>query len=608
MAARYNEHGFGHPILYIFDGQKKALLNRKGYPIVHEAVRFSYEYNEEDDDQCIIEFQTDDPRFAENPALQIDSALFVRWGYISYDRRKVMGPLRMIAIRDTDTKYAADKIVMKLECTDAVSYAKELQHNDIRKSNFIEWLNEVSKGRWKPTVTIYSNSTIMTNEVRGPLVDTKYGDVIVSVENTANFAEHSFSSTKVIQGQSKAVHKAIEDELKFAKDGPFFIDGRDDKIHIHNRNFKQKPIRSLHYNSERGEIITFSPRSNIKANDTEIAKVATIDPTTKEVKYTTSGYIDISKFVTASGGIETAPTTIPTEVVGNGIEKLKDTFFELMTNGNNIEVAAEDYNEDIDFLPGIHLEYSERVIGNDVENFTAPVVDLGFNDNGTFNDGTIDYESINNYAVDETRAPISYQKGWAIDITAQELIALDAAEDELDILLQNDIMEKKQRKFEAKMDIIGDPFIESSKMVKVSGVAGPHSGPWYIVKVIHKLNFNTGYICSLEVIKEPLVVIIEGKYGTQLNSDLEPDASATASNTELKPVETDVSKITSDKFAFPENQPTEDTASNDEGYAEVDIDKQVDASNDNVPPSNIDQVLKEQRKTSGQMKPNNDIV
>ncbi len=534
MAVIYNDNGFASPILFIYDGQERLLKNRVGVTIANEATMFLYDYNEEDDDTCQIEFQTDDIHLPDNKALQIDSVLFVRWGYITKGNKKILSPKRKIVIRDHSTKYESNRIIHKLEATNSASFIKELQANHIRKNNFIDWLGEIAGDQWKPSISIYSAETIITNDIRPPLIDTKYGDVIVSVDNTARPETLTFFEERIIKGQSKAIHKAIEDELKFAEEGPFFIDGRDDDIHIHNRNFKQTSIRTLTYGREPGNIISFNPKTNIKANDTEIAKVATIDPETKQLNYTTSNYIDLEKFISGEGK-DKVPKELDNLQIQSILEEYKKGMAKLMESGNHVDIDSEEWNNNIAFKDGYHVSHYWNEIVNDTR---APVGDL--------------------LAIDNVAAPIQYSTGYAIDITAKELFQQEGVQNELEIMLQNDVMEKKHRRIESRINIIGDPILESSKVVTVVGVANVHKGKWYITRVTHKITPQNGYTTDLECIKEPIIIAVEGRYTSNLKTILEDNAKEAAENKKLSLIEETGETITIDKQLFPINKTTEE--------------------------------------------------
>lgn len=607
MAARYNKEGYGQPLVWLYDGKGKRLADQRGRRLSEFITNFTYEYNEEDDDKCQIEIQTDYTKLPDHPALQIDSALFVRWGYITRDG-SIRGPKRQIAIRDHSCEYGDNKIVFRLECTDAVSYLKEMQFNEVRKLNFIDWLSEVAKDKFRAGIEIHSNSTVVKNDTRTALQDTQYGDISVSVDNTAAPEQFQFFQQRIIKGQSKAIHKAIEDELKFAQGGPYFIDGRDDKITIHNRNFKQKAANNFRYAGERGDVISFKPRTNIKSNDTEIAKVATINPETKEVNYTTSNFIDLSESITGPNTGAYNPL-IP---AGPIVQAAKDEMFERMATGNQESIDGNQINDAVPkFSDGIHESYTFTETAFDVENYE---VDL--------EDGDI------TVARDETRNPISVTYGINVDITAKEIIAQEGFQDELEIMLQNDVMEKKHRRIECRLTVIGNPYIESSKMFNISGVASVHAGKWYNVKVLHKISPQNGFTTEIEGIREPIIIAVEGKYTSKLKAALNELADSAEGQSPGK-VETEPSIEVTDTQLFPTNQVTSDengiqgenVEGNSDGNLQIDVQEPTTNENFNTVDSNLDlpmfsnsypsfsgdypgQIFDKQRTTSKSIDPN----
>lgn len=503
MAASYHPSGFAGPLIYIFDGAGNLLKNRFGSYIHHEAISFEYEYVEGEDDTCTIIIQTKDRFLPDNKALQIDSALAVQWGYNVVGGGKILSPKRLIAIRDTETQYAADSIKLKLKCTDRVSYIKEIQNNDIRKGHFIDWLSEVVQGKYKANLLIHTTDIVQYNDKRPDLIKTtegKFGNVTLARENTAIPMTAQFFETKVLKGQSKAIHAAILDELKFAEGGPFHFDTRDEEVTIANKDFNQPASYSFSYAAEPADIITFTPKTNYQANAVENAEIASVGAENKTVNKTTSNYVSVLE---TQGGdaITIDGNVVPKELIDNyTTQVLAGHFNKLLENGNIVGVEEDEWNGNLEMIPD--LEYSAD-INHHVNDYEAAQYDL---DNAAFT-----------AAKDNTAAPIDFLESVRIKIPAKVLLAMDEVQVRLEQLLQNEIVEREQHKHEADLVVIGNPYIETSKILSISGTANVHSGLWYITKARHKLTPQSGYTVDMELIKKPTAsLVVEGKYTAKL--------------------------------------------------------------------------------------------
>lgn len=485
-AARGHLHGIASPRLFIYDGQNKLVRDRRGRDLGREAVRFEYHYDEEDDDTCTIVFQSSDIYLADNKALQINSALYVTWGFMNSDGKRIMSPKRLIAIRDIESNYDSDKITLTLKCTDSVSYIKELQNNSVRETNFIDWLSEIVEGKYQANIIVHGTEVVNYNDVLPSMTSqTQHGNVTYVRESTAAPQTALFFETRVIKGQSKAIHKAMEDELKFAQGGPFFIDGRDNTITIHNRDFSQAASRSYDYGRGRGDIIRFQPKTFFQENDIANAQVASLEPGERQIHATTSDYIKISD-ITDDVDILTGNQEISKQQVQGYLDQLKGTMFERMANGNVIEVDSDEYNENLKLVPD--LEYKETKVNH-------------VNDKHGYDEieGTLREVE----AKDNTAAPFDWIEQFEISIPASTVLSSPAVLEELKIMLANEVIERQHKKFQCQLEIIGDPGIESSKIIIINGVAKLHSGAWYTVKVTHKLTPANGYTTELECIKKP---------------------------------------------------------------------------------------------------------
>ena len=86
-----------------------------------------------------------------------------------------------------------------------------------------------------------------------------------------------------------------------------------------------------------------------------------------------------------------------------------------------------------------------------------------------------------------------------------------------DIKLSNDLEELVSQKVKANAVVIGDPTIECSMNIQIQNVSSLYSKVWYIKKVSHKVNTNSGYTCEIDFVEQNLPIsrnVIKGAVRT----------------------------------------------------------------------------------------------
>ena len=76
-------------------------------PMSSCITSFSYKYDEENDDECVIDFMFESITQMDNEIFQEDVVLLVQWGYIEPGGNIVKSPMRTIAVREIKTSYAS---------------------------------------------------------------------------------------------------------------------------------------------------------------------------------------------------------------------------------------------------------------------------------------------------------------------------------------------------------------------------------------------------------------------------------------------------------------------------------------------------------------------
>ena len=105
--------------------------------------RFYYKYSEKEDDQCILEFFSDDPELPDHPFLQEGAELIVIFGYVEtndFKRRKVY-------IWDIKPQFTERGLKLTVTAYDKFASAKQTTSKKVRKKVDIQsaWLELANK-------------------------------------------------------------------------------------------------------------------------------------------------------------------------------------------------------------------------------------------------------------------------------------------------------------------------------------------------------------------------------------------------------------------------------------------------------------------------------
>ena len=104
MAKEGIQDGFAAPFYRVY---------YKGEEIKELGDRFSYAYDEEDDDECIITVRLENPRDVDKPQFQEKAELQVIWGYIQGETKT-----RKVYVHNAIPSFNKDLITLTLECSE----------------------------------------------------------------------------------------------------------------------------------------------------------------------------------------------------------------------------------------------------------------------------------------------------------------------------------------------------------------------------------------------------------------------------------------------------------------------------------------------------------
>lgn len=479
--SNFTKNGYGTPYFEVYDGSGKLLVSPNGEPLGKEIEDVFYEYSEDGDDNCRIIFMPSNyNNIADHPSLKADTQIFVKWGYLETNFHS---PKRLLAIRDTSTKYGNDGIIHTLICSDKASYLKTMQVEEVNTENFVEWLGGIGKRRFHDVnVQIDPRALSDNTPLRGKLIvgsnespaylDELSGNIVTAIDNTAVF---NGGRTTVSAGMS--VWKIIRDKIDASDDGPYVMDGTDGVLDIRKRDFDQPAIRSFMLYTEKGDdVISFEPESKIRQHEVEIANFAVTDPNTNEAELSTDISID--------------PTSQKNGQLYESLDTYgKQTYELLETLKTAYKLSAE---------TGIEID-PNQVISNEWVNI------------GDLNTSTPDYvENGGNIkmATESTSTIIR-----AVVIPKSAYWSSEEASEILEKIIINQIKDDHVKKYQAILTIQGDPKLKTNMTIVIGGnIANLHKGKYYITAVKHHIG-KMGYTCEISLLKNPPpITFLRAKY------------------------------------------------------------------------------------------------
>lgn len=493
------------PLVEIFNGGNKLLKYPNGDPLGRDVQRFIYEFNEEGDDSCKITIGIRDPEVLNHPALRPDVLIYVRWGYPNIQGG--MSRKRLLAIRDTDTQYTTEGIRHQLICSDQVAYLKTMQHNEATREGFASWLSSIGKAKIanfqfllrfpkfnRKIVTIDSGTDPSSlNEL------TSY--ISTARDNTA------VSGIRPVVPAGQSVYRVIKSEVEALPDGPYVLDGRDNKLTIRPRGFDRKTIRSYKIASGDPSVKAFTAATEIRKSELGISQYGGVDPQSGTAKTTSEIDTDSQEYRNLLGFDIYLSTAGLSEAEAYN-QELAQSLWGAFKFAKDNNIPAPDPNEVL-ASQKVDIEAGERQ-GSYLSESGGSIV--------TSRDNTSVYQRFSN---------IPKAFFWN---------AADSVEI-LERLVQNDIKDKHQRKYKSKLTIKGDPFISVDQTIFISGeIANWHKGKYYINKSSHVIDMK-GYITEIDLLKKPVDIIMVSKSYTEgLGEVFKDNEDKTVEPTDNEPV------------------------------------------------------------------------
>lgn len=559
------KESFGMPLAWIYTPAGDILRDYDEQPISKYLTEFEYEYNEEDDDVCVMKFEFPSLKSFDLPYFQQDVILVVQWGYILPNGQSLKGPKRKIAIRDLESNYKVDGIELELQCTDLVSYlkgfklktinnysgksAQEIAEVENNLDNLTGFIHEVGKGQFKTTFTT-ENQAMRIDQLgnqRMANYDAKTNTYSSAIDNNLvkkTFIE-GFKMEKITKGKSMSITNAIRQKLAMlnakAKVGnPYIMDGTDDNIEIRNRNFSQNIYKSYTYAGGSGELLSFKSSTKTRKEKKDIAVSSGINPYTKEVE---SNQVATAEAKT-KGDI---PFKRPEQMTQAEKEEAKKTIKNALTVDTNKTPKKETLER---WIEEDWAKAFEHNVNNPLNQISVPALRYSYTK-----------------YTGESYMGQGGKKDVVVTIPTQEVynmplfqsilaekIANTKSKIRRERVLTSQTIEMVQRKYEAEVEVIGDPSLIKAKIIYINNLGRLDRGSWYVTSCKHSIRMKDSYICEMSVIKKPSTIGISAK---RYASNPKFDRKANTVEFVKAPIETE------NTFLFDEEEPT--TATNVSG-------------------------------------------
>jgi len=495
------------------------------------VISFTYTFDDEDPDECQIKLQTKDPVAFDSISIGRSSRLQVSWGYIG-------GPMvasTIVVVRDLESKYGAETINTTLVCSDLLFYLNTTRAQEADMVSTIDHIKNQFFGRYKVIIKdsgkpiwvldfykeekrieythydviptdpfdVYPFELEETTDPISlvdpvPLRSPVYGpsrlnslDVKVSGMRDGWYVgpENEIrawleKSRGVLEG-NRSQMTVIRDLLKECPKGPWYVTGRGQTLLIHNRDFINAPIRVYSYQKEPGHLIDFTAKTKYDQFEKNSVSHEMYDPEHK-IFYEQGAYLDeLFSMVSFKEKFEDRSLTEKEfkawleEWVNllQAYEKWQTTRVGISIYGDSLELDKTVYIKESAPSPYLTSVQHRKLLRTSEEPHLPPDI---------LNDNTA----------------VKYPSPYFHEVVYRGFIysrPLEFIEDRGNFIA-NQKREMEMEKEEAKIIVVGDPFLQSQLRVQIANVHYQHKGLYYIKKCEHEIT-HQGYKTTLSCVK-----------------------------------------------------------------------------------------------------------
>lgn len=455
------------------------VFNEKGEDLDLRLRRFVYTHSEKADDVCVIVAESMDPMFPDHPDLQEGKALKMVWGYIGGEQSQP----RKVYIWDIKVRFGQNGVELTLECLDGLAYAKMKTSTAVRTNVTAEDIaKQIADDNGLKVVTEFGREI---NTGRRQVIYQEPGSLSPyseAIDNTAVVKQHFIRHEFLTQGNKSDV-EMLQQAVALEPDGPYDVVGRDDDLIIRKRDYSKKPIRALTYKGEDGHLIEFVPET--KNRGTAAAQEVEMKGWDKDNKSFYQGSVDESTDKNVRLGEELEPSKQENATLGD-------------INGNS---------------PGAPPLEKEKAKGTNMDfeifklNTESPALRV---ENRNYRPAKLMGNSIGGIQITKENEKVQVGYTQAIDNTAVLLKTYRVPQKKTTIetpeappnagpIGNTERAKAAEEKNPGTVVMIGDPTIMSGEIISIINASKKYSGNYYISRAEHDVDFQAGYLLTLQV-------------------------------------------------------------------------------------------------------------
>lgn len=531
--------GFGSPFFKLYYGDME-LVNE--YKTDTNFPKFTYRYADDDDDYLELIVKSKNRYLADQPAFQENVQWRIVWGYLkSVDRTALLGPTRIVYLKDIDAEYNVDGVTLTIRAYDkaAISLKKE-QSGQIHHDKTV---GEIAAEICAPYGIMPEAVYVKTTEDKLLGIKTEKIEIKTTVIPSQEAVFARFYRSQFLKDPNNAeafrifrdrpeswmiqtppvfiVHEEqigsttlwnfLRRVLKDEPNGPFTMSGRDDKLIVQQRSLGQPLQKNFHWEGGKGELLKFNPetRNKVRKSKARKIKVMGFDPILKQQVET---WVDATTDADESGNpIIDNPFILDKEeylfLKGAGglsgdtasakAQSLSPEYKKYLSELYNININTAD----VSFLvkPSANGKYEVRFqfTGTAITNQSSGATSqITYNQEEKIMQGKGDLLSAQiEKSLDQANITTGARSTTAVVLSTIAVIPGRVIMNALRGVNVEDLAKANNERKTAALELnpatarcIGDPRVESEKTINIINAARKHSGLYYTKEVKHVID------------------------------------------------------------------------------------------------------------------------
>lgn len=260
--------GYGAPYVKVFTSS--------GTEITSNIVDFVYTYSQEADDKCQIRVQDSDVNLPDRPEFQEGVILKVIWGYIGSDISKT----RKVKIENIIPNFSETLICLDILCTDLASTTKKNSSKKVHQGTIVDIAKGIAESHGLKYVGISEDgkSIDVLDQVGDthPTYFNNTGDFTIAKDNTAVPRDIKLRLFDQLPQAGKSDYQVLKEAAENEPSGLMEVYGRDNTLVVQKKNLNQKPIRVYTYAGGDGLLLEFHPEVKNLSREAAATNIETI--------------------------------------------------------------------------------------------------------------------------------------------------------------------------------------------------------------------------------------------------------------------------------------------------------------------------------------------